>query len=143
MRPMLRAAVQAGRRVHEDTSPAELHRLRVRVKRLRYALETLRGPDHKAIGKLLRRLARLQDVLGEHQDAVTQGAWLRTHAETTLLAPGPLLGVGALMQLLSRRARRRRKQFQEAWRRFDDAKLRRRVLGELAVDRSTPPSAVA
>ena len=143
VRPILRAALQAGRRVHEGTSPAELHRLRVRVKRLRYALETLRGADDKATGKLLRRLARLQDVLGEHQDAVTQRAWLRTYAETTLLAPGPLLGAGALMQILSRRARRRRKRYPEAWRRFDDAKLHRRMLDELAVDRSALPSAVA
>ena len=143
VRPVLRATIRAGRRVHADTTPAELHRLRVRVKRLRYALESLRGPQDKAMTKLLRRLARLQDVLGEYQDAVIQGAWLRTHAETTLLAPGPLLGVGALMQLLSRRARRRRKRFPQAWGRLDDAKLHRRVLDELAVDRSTPPSAIA
>ncbi len=138
--PLLRATLRAGRRVNTDSSPAELHRLRVRVKRLRYALETLRGPDEKAMSKLLRRLVRLQDVLGDYQDAVTQGAWLRTHAETTLLAPGPLLGVGALMQLLSRRARRRRKRVPVAWQRFDEVKLHRRVLDELSVDPSAPPS---
>jgi CHAD domain-containing protein len=116
-----------------------MHRLRVRVKRLRYALETLRGSEDKATGKLLRRLVRLQDLLGDYQDAVTQTAWLRTHAEATLLAPGPLLGVGALLQLLSRRARRRRKRFPERWRQFDQQKLHRRVLEEMGAESSAPP----
>ena len=139
LRPILRSTVRAGRRVNAEASPAEVHRLRVRVKRLRYALETLRGSEDKATGKLLRRLVRLQDLLGDYQDAVTQSAWLRTHAEATLLAPGPLLGVGALLQLLARRARRRRKRFPERWQQFDQQKLHRRVLDELAVERSAPP----
>ena len=42
------------------------------------------------------------------------------------------------MQLLSRRARRRRKGFAEAWQRFDDTKLHRRVFDELSVDRPAP-----
>jgi CHAD domain-containing protein len=125
--------------VNAESPPAEVHRLRVRVKRLRYALETLRGSEDKATDKLLRRLSRLQDVLGDYQDAVTQAAWLRTHAETTLLAPGPLLGVGALLQLLSRRARRRRKRFPESWQRFDQQKLHRRVLDELAAESAGSP----
>jgi CHAD domain-containing protein len=115
----------------------------VRVKRLRYALETLRGSEDKATGKLLRRLVRLQDLLGDYQDAVTQTAWLRTHAEATLLAPGPLLGVGALLQLLARQARRRRKRFPDRWRRFDQQKLHRRVLDELAAEGPAPPGQVA
>jgi hypothetical protein len=42
------------------------------------------------MGKVLRRLARLQDVLGEHQDA--DRARPRTHAGRLCLRP-PLLGV--------------------------------------------------
>jgi CHAD domain-containing protein len=139
LRPILRTTLRAGRGVNAESPPAEVHRLRVRVKRLRYALETLRGSEDKATDKLLRRLSRLQDVLGDYQDAVTQAAWLRTHAETTLLAPGPLLGVGALLQLLSRRARRRRKRFPESWQRFDQQKLHRRVLDELAAESAGSP----
>lgn len=143
VRPLLRATVRAGRNIHDETSPADLHRLRVRVKRLRYALETLRRPEDKGLGKVLRRLTRLQDLLGDYQDDVTQSAWLRTHAETRLLAPGPLLGLGALMQLLSRRARRRRERFPKRWRRFEDAKLHRQVLDELALEHPDAPEAVA
>ena len=139
LRPILRTTVRAGRRVKAESSPAEVHRLRVRVKRLRYALETLRAANDKATVKLLRRLVRLQDLLGDYQDAVTQSAWLRTYAESTLLAPGPLLGVGALLQLLSRRGRRRRKRVPEAWQRFDQQKLHRRALDELAADGQPPP----
>jgi CHAD domain-containing protein len=142
LRPLLRTTLRAGRQVSAESSPAEVHRLRVRVKRLRYALETLRGPEDKATGKLLRRLIRLQDLLGDYQDAVTQAAWLRTHAETTLLAPGPLLGVGALLQLLARRARRRRKRFPETWQRVDQQKLHRRVVDELAAEDPAPPGQI-
>jgi CHAD domain-containing protein len=125
--------------VNAESSPAEVHRLRVRVKRLRYALETLRGPEDKATSKMLRRLSGLQNLLGDYQDAVTQAAWLRTYAESTLLAPGPLLGVGALLQLLGRRARRRRKRFPEKWGQFDQQKLHRRVLDELAAESAPLP----
>lgn len=134
LRPLLRTTLRAGRQVNVESSPAEVHRLRVRVKRLRYALETLRGPEDKATSKMLRRLSGLQNLLGDYQDAVTQAAWLRTYAESTLLAPGPLLGVGALLQLLGRRARRRRKRFPEKWEQFDQQKLHRRVLDEVAAD---------
>jgi CHAD domain-containing protein len=130
--PLLRAVRRAGRRLHEDAPPEAFHRLRVRVKRLRYALETLRDLGGRRLGKALARLEGLQEVLGEHQDAVAQGARLRELAERSTLPPATLLAMGALMHVLGRRARRCRRRFRRPWKRFDRRRLRRRVLRELA-----------
>src|SRR5436189_240414 len=81
LRPHVRAVVRAGRRLGPDAAPPHLHRFRVRVKRLRYALETLRSLGDRATRELLARLERLQDTLGKGQDAATAIAWLGTYAE--------------------------------------------------------------
>ncbi|MCC7428624.1 MAG: CHAD domain-containing protein [Alphaproteobacteria bacterium] len=59
----------------------ELHLLRLRAKRLRYAAEFFAPlfPDH-APRKFLRRIAALQDALGHMQDAATAEALLATIA---------------------------------------------------------------
>jgi len=130
--PHLRAVLRAGRRLDRDASPEAFHRLRVRVKRLRYALETLRGLGGRRHARTLRLLERLQDTLGAHQDAVTQVARLRELAETVPLPPATLLAMGALIRVLARRARRRRRRFPELWRKFDRDASRRTVLEELS-----------
>ena len=64
----------------EDPPDEELHAVRIRAKWCRYAAEAV-AP---AVGTPAKRFAaaveQVQDVLGEHQDAVVAGQWLRTHA---------------------------------------------------------------
>lgn len=132
---MLRAVLQSGRRVAADASPATLHRLRVRVKRLRYALETLEGLGGSAVRECRRRLVRLQELLGTHQDAVTGGAWLRQYGETAPVPARTLLAVGSLIEVLARRARKARQAFPEAWERLDRRRLRGAVATELTSGR--------
>jgi len=48
------------------------------------------------------------------------------------MPPATLLAVGALVQVLERRGRRRRQRFPALWRRLDRRRLRRGVLRELA-----------
>ncbi len=70
----LRSAV---RQLPDEPSDPELHRIRILAKRARYAAEAVAavaGPQAAAFAKAA---ARLQTVLGEHQDAVTAQAWLR------------------------------------------------------------------
>lgn len=137
VRPHLRAVRRAGRRAVDETSPETLHRLRVRVKRLRYALETLRGLGGSSLRRLLARLEQLQEFLGEHQDAVTQVAWLRQWAEAAAAPPTTLLAVGAVTHELLRRARKRRLRFSARWRRVDRRKRAAQMLAELS-GRSAP-----
>ncbi len=64
-----RKLARAGNRI-DERSPAEAyHRLRIRCKALRYAIEPHRELYGKPAKRMIRALVRLQDLLGEHQDA--------------------------------------------------------------------------
>ena len=53
-------------------SPAELHRLRIAIKKFRYATDFFAGLyEGKRARATLKRLARLQDILGAINDAAT------------------------------------------------------------------------
>jgi triphosphatase len=59
----------------ERLSPAELHRLRIAIKKFRYATDFFAGLyDGKRARETLKRLARLQDILGAINDAATVGS---------------------------------------------------------------------
>lgn len=59
------------RGIDANFDPAELHRMRIRAKRLRYLLQALHGSElYPQYAPLLPALKRLQTVLGEHHDAV-------------------------------------------------------------------------
>jgi len=53
-----------------DDSDDALHRVRIKAKRLRYAAELVEPTGGKKVRALVKAAKRLQDVLGEHQDAV-------------------------------------------------------------------------
>jgi CHAD domain-containing protein len=131
VRPLLRNVLRSGRRLDKNASPEALHRLRVRAKRLRYALETLLGLGGRSTRKLVDELRRLQELLGEHQDLMTLTHWLRSTAESVVPPPATLLATGALLGTLARRARKLRRRFPKAWKRLDRRRWRERVLEEI------------
>jgi CHAD domain-containing protein len=102
----------------DDQSAAELHRLRIAIKKFRYATDFLAGLYRgTAVGVTLRRLARLQDILGEMNDAATAPdlvarGFQRTRGGDVLEARGILLGWSR-----SRMARLKR-ELGDAWRDF-------------------------
>ena len=138
LRPRLAAVRRAGHDLDPETPPVAFHRLRVRVKRLRYGCETLESLAPDAVRPLVRRLVRLQDALGEHQDAVTHAAWLRAVASSAQLRPATLLAMGALVDRLERRAARLRVRMGTLWRRFDRRRLRAAPLESLRGLRTRP-----
>ena len=121
--PLVRSVRRAGRRALAASEPEALHRLRVRAKRLRYAVETLRGLGGRREQELVRRLTQLQDHLGEYQDITTQVHWLRDFAVRAGVAPATVLGVGALIHELSRRGRKLHARFAKRWRKLEDKHL--------------------
>jgi CHAD domain-containing protein len=68
------------RRLRSDSTDRELHAVRIRAKRCRYAAEAAAPVGGAAVAALARALAGLQEVLGAHQDAVVAAAWLRERA---------------------------------------------------------------
>jgi CHAD domain-containing protein len=73
----LRRAVDA---LGTDPPDVALHAVRIRAKRCRYAAEAVAPAVGKPAKQFAAAVAGLQEVLGEHQDAVVAADWLRTHA---------------------------------------------------------------
>jgi CHAD domain-containing protein len=118
----LRRAVEA---LGDDPPDAALHAVRIRAKRCRYAAEAV-AP---AVGKDARRFARavegLQEVLGEHQDAVVAGQWLRTHAADGGGRVDRAFVAGELAALEDVAARESRAQWPAVWAEARRERLRR------------------
>src|SRR5206468_7252147 len=63
--------------VDADSSDEELHGLRIRGKKARYAAELAEPVAGKPARRFVESAKRLQDVLGEHQDAIVAEERLR------------------------------------------------------------------
>jgi CHAD domain-containing protein len=108
------------RRLNWASTDAELHRTRILCKRVRYAAE-FAEPD---LGSRARRVAErataLQDVLGEHQDAIVAEARLRE-----LLAKAPssdaAFAAGRLVERERARKAAARAALPKAWRKLEHA----------------------
>lgn len=106
----------------DDPPDAALHVVRLRAKRLRYAAEAAVVVVGDPARRTARRAAKLQEVLGEHQDAVIADAWL-----VALGGRAPKLqpAVTALRTLEQQRAAAARSDWPAAWRRLDRPSSRR------------------
>ena len=62
--------IKAGKRGATDPSDHELHQLRIRTKRTRYAAELALETMGKTAIRFVRQTKRNQEILGDHQDAV-------------------------------------------------------------------------
>jgi CHAD domain-containing protein len=71
-----RRVVKAVRGLDEVPEDAALHAVRIRVKRVRYGAEALAPAFRKKADRFAKAAKTLQEVLGDHQDAVMAGAWL-------------------------------------------------------------------
>jgi CHAD domain-containing protein len=72
-----RKLVKAGRALGDDPPDDELHALRIRGKRLRYAAELAEPAGGKAVRRLLKATKEFQEILGDHQDTVVAEAEVR------------------------------------------------------------------
>jgi CHAD domain-containing protein len=116
----LQAAADA---LGDDPPDIELHAVRIRAKRARYAAEAVVPAFGKPARAYAKAVTQLQDVLGEHQDAVVAAEWLRraaanTDDESTGFAAGQL----AALEYQS--AERSRREWPGAWRRASRKRLR-------------------
>jgi hypothetical protein len=97
------------------------HRLRIQMKRLRYACEFV-GPAYDgALDPFIERTVEIQDCLGELQDTVFTREFvdsLRADWQGKLVDPDLLFVLGEIYQLQAEIARERRKQFADIWERF-------------------------
>jgi CHAD domain-containing protein len=89
----LRKLRKSARALDDEPSDEELHAIRIRAKRARYSAELAAVADSgKPLARYLDSLKSLQDVIGEHQDAVVAQGELRAVARAkTALAAGRLI----------------------------------------------------
>jgi CHAD domain-containing protein len=103
------------RRIGREPEDTELHELRIQVKRARYAAE-LAAPSRGAKARrFVKDAKRLQDVLGEHQDAVVAAEKLRELAVATG-DPRAALSAGLVIAHQADRRDAAREEFPDAWR---------------------------
>jgi CHAD domain-containing protein len=108
---------RGGKRIRGGSSADAYHRLRIRAKRLRYALEFLSPIYGRPARALVRTLVSVQDVLGEHQDAQVAMARLRTLvAENAVeLPPDAVFAMGRIAERYSARSAALRRKFAPAF----------------------------
>lgn len=113
----LRSAV---RQLPENPTDPELHRIRILAKRARYAAEAVEAVSGPEAARFARAAAKLQTVLGEHQDSVTSQAWLRGSKATGRRA----FVSGELITLEHIAAADARSRWPKAWRALERKGLR-------------------
>jgi CHAD domain-containing protein len=124
---------KCGRALRIDDPDGAFHEVRKRAKRARYTAEMvepiLSGADAKGARRFIRATTRVQDVLGEHQDAVVaaktlDGLIARSHG------PDFELAACRLEDGQEEAARAAREAFFDAWDRLDRKRSRRWFLSK-------------
>jgi len=113
----LRRAVRA---LGKTPSDDELHAVRIRGKRARYAAELAEASTGKVATQFIRTAKSFQDVIGDHQDAVVAEAELRRVAGLTR-SQAAVLAAGRLIERQRDKKRRMRRAFPQAWSRLEAA----------------------
>ena len=81
------------------------------------------GRHHR---QAVERLEEMQEILGQHHDAVALGAWLRELAGGAALPAATMMAAGALIQELGRHEAKLKGQSLKQWKQF----ARADVIGE-------------
>jgi CHAD domain-containing protein len=120
LRKSLKRVRKLGRKIGAEAHASELHRLRIRSKRLRYEIEFF-AEAYPSLKRAAREAKGLQELLGEHQDACAAIERLRAYARA-LRKHGGTPMPPALTRLVASekdKARDARKRFAAEWARFE------------------------
>jgi CHAD domain-containing protein len=115
-RPLRKAAKALG----PGSPDQDFHAVRILAKRARYSAEACAPVVGRPARELAKAAAALQTVLGEHQDAVTAQAWIRTAGTTSRQG----FVAGQLYAIEAAAARRSRAQVPAAWKALNRPALR-------------------
>jgi CHAD domain-containing protein len=106
----------------DDPTDEELHQVRIRAKRARYAAEAVEPVIGKQAERFADAAADLQDVLGDQHDAVVGEAWLRQAARSARRDGAVAAGMLVAAELAGAAAAR--DAWPSAWKALDKKKLR-------------------
>jgi len=124
-----RRLLRRGRKLRRDSPDAAVHRARIAGKRLRYLLEFFRSLyPPKRMDPVIKSLRRLQDELGDFNDAVVQQRVLRELARDRaaggVASAGELIALGRLVDRLEREQEGCRAGAARRFTRFDSGSTR-------------------
>src|SRR5215216_2850010 len=111
------------RKAGDDPPDEQLHQIRIRAKRARYAAEAVEPVIGKPAERFADAVADLQDVLGDQHDAVVGEAWLRQAAARAARRDEALVA-GLLAAADRAGADAARAAWRPAWKALDRKKLR-------------------
>jgi CHAD domain-containing protein len=101
----------------------ELHDVRIKTKRVRYAAEAVTPLIGRQARAFADAAAGLQEVLGRLNDAVVAETWLREWARGSRSMQG-VFAAGELAGLERAAAQRDRARWQKAWKELSSPRLR-------------------
>ena len=106
--------------LHDNAQDEQLHRVRIKAKRCRYAAEAIVPVGGKPIARFARRVQRLQRILGELHDAVVVEQRLREIKGDR----EEMFAAGTLAALESLAADEARSSWRKAWKKASKKSLR-------------------
>jgi CHAD domain-containing protein len=121
MTPPWRQVERTIHRLGPDPEDVALHATRIKVKRVRYAAEALAPAFGKPADRFAVAAKALQEVLGDHQDAVMTSDWLMEHGASAD-EPSVAFAAGRLAEHEARERDRCRMVWPKAWTRLERKK---------------------
>jgi len=110
-----------GDRITSNSTAAELHKLRIKVKQLRYILDFLAVHESDHSAELAETTRELQELLGKHQDAITVKEALAAYEISSHARSVPVRESGLVepfKQQLAACTDQCRREFPEIWARW-------------------------
>jgi CHAD domain-containing protein len=105
-----------------EPSDEELHAVRIKVKRARYAAELAEEEVGRRASRFVDKAKKVQDILGEHQDAVVAESRIRACLRSIRSRPATWLR----NRLIERQRTRRQKARKVFWKKWPRLKRRGR-----------------
>ena len=106
------------RAIGPQPAPEDLHTVRILAKRLRYACEFLQPLTGPAGARFIKRLVKLQDLLGAHNDAVTASAFVHAYVGDAHCPPATEHALTRFVRVNDTHAADARAGFHRAWDEF-------------------------
>ena len=101
-------------KLDKNCSNEDLHHVRIRAKRARYAAELAEQSTGKPASQFIRQMKKFQDLLGHHQDAVMTEYRLRELLQSSKSVKAGF-SVGQIVERLRLRRKHVRDQFGACW----------------------------
>jgi CHAD domain-containing protein len=132
--------IKQGRTVLENPKLKQFHRLRIQMKKLRYASEFMAPAYDDRLDPFIVRMVEIQDCLGEIQDTVFTRSFidsLRDDWKGKLVDPELLFILGEIYQLQAHIEEDRKERFGKVWGQFSSEETMA-LLREILFGKSTP-----